>query len=227
MTESDWLAGAIAFDEVLRDGPVEVSERKQRLFLCACVRLVWPLLLDDRCRAAVEAAERHAEGELSDALLAHAWQGAWEIVHLGVAGTADRAALLCATVPFNSLAVTYGTFYARAAAEEEWHRQELYGHQGEGPARRAWQVQEALFRDVVGNPFRPVTLNPAWLAWNDRFVVRLAAQFAAERRFSDLPVLGDALEDAGCTEAAILEHCHGPGPHVPGCWIVDAVLGRH
>jgi hypothetical protein len=81
-------------------------------------------------------------------------------------------------------------------------------------------------RDIVGNPFRPVCLDPAWLARDDGIVLKLAQALYRERRFGDLPVLADALEEAGCTEEAVLTHCRGGGEHVPGCWVVDLVLGR-
>ena len=84
----------------------------------------------------------------------------------------------------------------------------------------------ALLRDIVGNPFRPVTLDPAWLRWNDGCVPKIAQSIYEERRFGELPILADALEDAGCDNADILAHCRGPEPHVRGCWAVDAILGK-
>jgi hypothetical protein len=62
--------------------------------------------------------------------------------------------------------------------------------------------------------------------WNDGAVVKLAESIYTERAFDRLPILADALEDAGCTDAAVLDHCRGPGPHVRGCWVVDLVLGK-
>jgi hypothetical protein len=94
----------------------------------------------------------------------------------------------------------------------------------------AWNVareaQADLLRDVLGNPFHPTECNPAWLAWNDGTVPKLAQAIYDERRFGDLPILADALEEAGCTDAAILDHCRGPGPHVRGCWVVDLLSER-
>jgi hypothetical protein len=88
---------------------------------------------------------------------------------------------------------------------------------------RLWQA--ALLHDLVGNPFRPAQLDPGWLS--PAFpVVQLARVIYDEDRFGDLPYLGDALEEAGCPDASILEHCHGKGPHYRGCWVVDAVLGK-
>jgi hypothetical protein len=73
---------------------------------------------------------------------------------------------------------------------------------------------------------RPFTADPSWLAWNDGTVAKLAAAIYDERRFADLPILADALEDAGCADAAVLAHCRGGGEHVRGCWVVDLLTGR-
>jgi hypothetical protein len=84
----------------------------------------------------------------------------------------------------------------------------------------------ALIREVLGNPFRPATVDPSWLSWNDGTVVKIAQAAYDEHRFEDLPILADALEEAGCDDADILSHCRGPGPHVRGCWVVDLLLGK-
>jgi hypothetical protein len=76
-------------------------------------------------------------------------------------------------------------------------------------------------RCIFGNPFRPVTLNPAWLTST---VLALATGIYAERAFDRLPILGDALQDAGCENEDILNHCRSDGPHVKGCWVVDLLL---
>jgi hypothetical protein len=95
-------------------------------------------------------------------------------------------------------------------------------------------AQQALLRDLVGPlPFRPVTIEPAWLAWNHGTVRRLAEAAYHERSLPEgtlsnglLAVLADALEEAGCADADLLGHLRGPGPHVLGCWCVDLVLGK-
>ena len=74
--------------------------------------------------------------------------------------------------------------------------------------------------------FRPVALNTAWLAWNDGTIPKLAQAIYDDRAFDRLPILADALEDAGCTDADILGHCRGGGEHTRGCWVVDLVLGK-
>jgi hypothetical protein len=87
------------------------------------------------------------------------------------------------------------------------------------------QLQCGFARDIF-NPFRPVTIDPTWLAWNDGTVVKLAQAIYDERAFDRLPILADALEEAGCDPAELLAHLRGPGPHVRGCWAVDFLLGR-
>lgn len=90
-----------------------------------------------------------------------------------------------------------------------------------------------LLRDVIVNPFRPVAIPPALLAWRDGLPVRLAQAAYEERHLpastldnGRLAVLADALEEAGCTSEEILGHLRGPEPHVQGCWVVDSILGR-
>ncbi|HUR55082.1 MAG TPA: hypothetical protein VMZ71_13195 [Gemmataceae bacterium] len=78
-------------------------------------------------------------------------------------------------------------------------------------------------RDIFGNPFRPVSFAPSW---GTSTAIALARQMYEARDFSAMPILADALQDAGCADADILGHCRGDGPHVRGCWVLDLVLGR-
>ena len=113
----------------------------------------------------------------------------------------------------------------------EWtHPEDFAAKEGALRAERAHQA--SLLRDTF-NPFRPVRLDPAWLAWNGGTVKRLA-QAAYEHRIlpegrldpQRLAVLADALEEAGCSDKGTLRHLRGPGPHVRGCHVVDLLLGR-
>jgi hypothetical protein len=83
-----------------------------------------------------------------------------------------------------------------------------------------------LLRDVFGNPFHPASIDPAILTWNHGTVPGIARHIYDERAFGDLPILADALEDAGCTDADILGHCRAGGEHVRGCWVVELILGK-
>jgi hypothetical protein len=91
------------------------------------------------------------------------------------------------------------------------------------PQHAEWTC--GLLRDLFGNPFHPVGIDPAWFHGADHIVPRLAQTIEEEQAFDRLPILADALEDAGCAEEAILDHCRGPGPHYCGCWVVDLLLG--
>lgn len=93
--------------------------------------------------------------------------------------------------------------------------------------------QSRLFRCVSGNPFRPVTIDQSWIAWNDGTIAKLAQGIYDDRELPSghldagrLAILADALEEAGCTDQDILLHCRGPGPHVRGCWVIDLLLGK-
>jgi hypothetical protein len=101
--------------------------------------------------------------------------------------------------------------------------------------RRAWPggtdvkmsaIHAALLRCIFGNPFRPATVAPPWLTWHGGLLVSMAQRMYDSRDFSDMPVLADALEEAGCSDTDILNHCRQPVGHVRGCWVVDLLLGK-
>ncbi len=86
------------------------------------------------------------------------------------------------------------------------------------------EQQAELLRDIFGNPFRPVTFDPEW---RTSTVMALAQQMYESRDFGAMPILADALQDAGCDSDDILSHCRDPQQvHVRGCWVVDLVLGK-
>src|SRR5262249_51106589 len=93
-------------------------------------------------------------------------------------------------------------------------------------SRRLQADSRRLLHCVFANPFSRIASHPAWLTWNDGTVHKLAQTVYDDRRFDLLPILADALEEAGCDNADILAHCRGPGPHVRGCWVVDLLLGK-
>jgi hypothetical protein len=84
-------------------------------------------------------------------------------------------------------------------------------------------AQAQLLRDLFGPPFRVIPFNPSW---RTEAVFGLARGMYESRDFGPMPVLADALEDAGCGDSDVLAHCRGGGPHVRGCWVVDLVLGK-
>jgi hypothetical protein len=80
-----------------------------------------------------------------------------------------------------------------------------------------------LLRDIFGDPFRTVAIDPLWLTSD---VLALARGIYEDRAFDRMPILADALQDVGCANEVVLDHCRGLGPHVRGCWVVDLLLGQ-
>jgi hypothetical protein len=87
-------------------------------------------------------------------------------------------------------------------------------------------VQADLLRDIFGNPFRRIAIDPAWQSWRDGAIVKLAQSIYETQRFEDMPGLGDALEEAGCKDSHLLHHCRHSTPHTRGCWVIDSLLGN-
>jgi hypothetical protein len=80
-----------------------------------------------------------------------------------------------------------------------------------------------VLRDLLGTPFQ-VVVDAPWLAWHGGLIASMATTMYQERAFDQMPILGDALEEAGCTNATILNHCRQPANHVRGCWVLDLLL---
>jgi hypothetical protein len=209
MTEAEWLACRDP-DRMLRFvfGSVKAGGRRFRLFAAACCRRVESLQGSRGNRRAVEAAERYADGLATDGELADA---------------SAAATLPAVRATAASLGHTAAVLASHAAA----NKVVTEAHGNRRAARAAERVaQSGLLRDIFGNPFRPARLDPRWLSWDDATVLKLAEAIYEERHYGDLPVLADALEDAGCDQADLLAHLRGPGPHVRGCWVVDLLLGK-
>jgi len=116
-------------------------------------------------------------------------------------------------------------WYARLTLEESHDLWEAaYASRSHNPRIKRRQV--AILRDIINNPFRPVSIDPDWLSWNDGTVQKIAQVIYGERAFDRLPIMADALEEAGCNNVEILNHCRQPEEHVRGCWVVDALLGK-
>ena len=243
MTEAEWLAAAdpgpmlehLHVRRATKPVPPHLDRYRLRWFAAACCRRVWPLL-GPGDRAAVEAIEEYARTR-RQALLAQAGRlrdgdrrldRAWadDMFRMGDKAERDAARAVrdaCEATPMRSSLAYRGVADAAAAVE-------LAGGSVRGsPAPTLWPHSPAeravladLLRDVFGNPFRPMAFDPSW---RTEAVVGVARGMDEARDFGPMPVLADALEDAGCEEAAVLAHCRGPGPHVRGCWVVDVVLG--
>jgi hypothetical protein len=209
MTEREWLA-CTDLRPMLEFLHGKVSDRKLRLFACACVRIGWSEMTDGRCREAVQTAEAFADGQSTKASLrrvrrevSQAKKEMLHVVHLGycICEAARRAA--------TEKNVLNSVMQMQRTIEYSQLRDQA-------------MLLPALLRCVF-NPFRPVAFDPAW---QTRTSLAVAQVIYDGRDFSLLPVLADALEDAGCENADVLAHCRGPGPHARGCSVVDLVLGK-
>jgi hypothetical protein len=189
--------------------------RKLRLFACACVRRVWHQLPSES-RRAVELAERFADGEATDEerrMLEREYAAGHRFSPRTSAEVATLACLGATHARLGQNVVGNALSACETAAEAE---------ASGGPAFHAARAKQAdLVREIFGNPFDPVHIDPAWLLWNNRTVPQIAKRIYQERSFGDLPVLADALEEAGCTNAELLTHLREPRQHVRGCWALD------
>jgi hypothetical protein len=232
MTEARWLS---AFDphpmlESLRD---HGSCRKYRLAGCAFCRRVWDLLTDERSRNAVEQAERYADGLISQEVLSAAQVGAdramvpWDRRNFVFRRSSERAVAYkfgAAATAAKAVARPTNFLSKLASSIREASHFALLAEYGDRYAQQGDMSSHVrIVRCVFGNPFRPVSLEPSW---RTSTVVALAEGIYADRAFDRLPILADALMDAGCDNTDVLSHCRSDGPHVRGCWVVDLLTGR-
>jgi hypothetical protein len=219
MTEAEWLACVVPERMMKRFYP-RPSSRKYRLFACACCRHSWkvsPTAPSPLAVRAVELAELFAdslavEAELMDCLTrlkdgrrTDLLKGIW--IWDPRKEDLDRLALRVTGVETVSDAKGASSFCRHVV-----------------PSPDQALTQVGFNRDIFGNPFRPVTFSPSW---RTDTVLTLARQMYDSRDFSATPILADALQDAGCDNEDILNHCRDANAtHVRGCWVVDLVLGK-
>lgn len=230
MTEQEWLASNHPYPmlNLLR---ATASGRKASLFGAACCRRLWHLLTDGRSRQAVEVAEQFAEEAVDADSLRAVAERAWDAetaacanLLAALSGETGGTPVLGASEAARSAAwladgewwqACSGASFAVAAAVSKEDRDRIQQQES--------MQQAVLLRDIIGNPFRPVTALPSWRTTT---VTDLAQAIYTERAFDRMPILADALEDAGCANEAVLAHCRGLGPHARGCWVVDLLLGK-
>ncbi len=227
MTEAEWLAGTnppLMFKAIWRN----ISERKLRLFTCACCRRIWHVLSDHLTRPAVELAERLADGagtegdwdRVYSALISHASESP-DLEPLQVSAALGAACSYLRRDYPRIITIGLRSACRAAAALAPETRAPVPPFSDQALHEEARQAD--LMRDVFGNPFRPVPCPPDW---RTSTVMALAHGIYEDRAFDRMPILADALQDAGCDNDTVLDHCRGEGPHARGCWVVDSVLGR-
>jgi hypothetical protein len=240
MKETEWLecqSPGLMLDALSqrRSDQNRDAQRRLRLLGVAACRRMWNLLGDPSLRLAVEKAEEYADGRLSLDELFEAAQSAsqdcarFARMHSAAryAGDAVVRTTLHARIGWSLIGdvlqrATWAAAGGFPGSLEASHR--LFCHPDQGGREQA--VQCDLIRDLYGNLFRPAVVDPLWRTWQNGLIIRLAGSIYAERRWDDLPVLGDALEEAGCTSPDILDHCRGRMIHARGCWLVDALRDR-
>ena len=219
MNKAEWLAcdeprRMLDYVEVYhRAARTRQGRRRLRLLACACCRRLWHLAEGDKGRRAVEVAERYADGLASKEELRAARE------------TDERGD------NFWRWAAQYAV---KEKPQEATDSMALFSFRHRGASgSEEYRAQCALVRDLFGNPFRPVALEPAWLAWHRGAAVKLAQAVHEERQLPSghldtarLAVLADMLEEAGCSDPELLPHLRSPGPHVRGCWAVDLILSK-
>lgn len=216
MTEEEWLAEPwplwMVFDPICR------SSRKRRLFVVACIRRFPDLVKNKTMKEAIAWAEAYVDGISDEKTRAKLYQRA---------STASRD-FSHGRIARNLLEPKFGGYVM--AAENLHH---LFGRPNSAEERakediavsREKAAQKELVFEIFGNPFHPITLPLNLFTWNDGAIPQIAEAIYVERRFEDISILADALEDAG-GEPALVEHCRNGQPHVRGCWVIDLLLGK-
>jgi hypothetical protein len=218
MNEEEWLA-CESPDRMIRWLREVAGARKLRLFACACCDCVAPLFPERWYCEVVEKARAYADALVSDEAMYRNYlrikaevdaKGGGDSAVKRMFSEARRAAYGAAK-PDAGEAAWYAATCARDAIK--------IGHETDDP-----MIQIAFLRDIFGNPFRPVRFSPEW---RTDTAVSLARQMYGSRDFGAMPILADALQDAGCDSEDVLSHCRDPKQvHVRGCWVVDLVLGK-
>ena len=238
MTESEWLSCSAPV-QMLRALRGRVSDRKMRLFACACCRRVWRFIPDPRYRRVGEVAERYADGlvgepEREDVRAAGSQAGeewrqespgrtsmeAWLVMR------AYRAASTTLVDDIGFWADHSLTEAARAEGIELLMKENREQPSGDEFRRLIQQLLAPYcepLQCIMGNPFRAVSFD---LKYRTSTVVALATTIYESKSFELMPVLADALSDAGCDDEQILGHCRGAGEHYRGCWVIDLVLQK-
>ena len=226
MTEQEWLAfdNPDAIPDFLRG---RASRRKLLLLTCAQERNMQRITPDSRFRHAVDVTEGYADGLATDqdrqAVIERLNAVMGEALHeLDFEKGADVRWFVELVASCRDTARRVSSWNCDPAElpvqyhevhQDGFHR--LLSSTSNGPP--------TVLYEIFGNPFRPVTIDPAWLTAT---VVSLATAIYVERAFDRMPILADALEDAGCDNADILNHCRQPGEHVRGCWLLDILLAK-
>jgi hypothetical protein len=248
MSDSEWMN----LRANLRRLEGKVSMRKMRLFAIACCLRVEFLMTDEDAwgRQALELAEKMVEQPVKSAEVEEVRDRAWYAGFRLIDGFRKESDLNARS---NAIFAAYHalqeasdpTYYSPPTRDvpAQWSdfmevpfdascaAADSTGAPPPSPVRdKAFddetRVQIGILRDIFGSTFRSITIEPSCLAWKNGAVPELAQAIYDQRAFERMPLLAEALRDAGCTNADILDHCRSSGEHVRGCWVVDLLLGK-
>jgi hypothetical protein len=201
----------------LRD---RATDRKLRLFACARGRSVWRHFTDERSREAILTAERFADGAATFADLLAAHRDAADAVN-EIPLSAGRRDSITRRQADRNWGAKAAAEVARHAADPEWDVRTAARVVAWNKGATRYALSNHL-RDIF-SPFRSAPFDPAWLTST---VLAMACYAYDSGDFSAMPILADALQDAGCEDEEVLTHCRGESVHVCGCWVLDAILGK-
>ena len=220
MTEAEWLASNDADEMYFRVvKPLKSGQRHLDLFCVACTKLVFHLIEDEGARRAFEWLEEHL-GQRARSRGGHIrdlFSGPGRALYDARHRREQNASGAAIHIAYDFWADWYE--YAFPNVDEYFISGPYSNSLREDPRI----YLPAITRDIFGNPFRPISFASEW---RTDTAVSLARGMYESRDFGAMPILADALQDAGCDNDDILDHCRGPGPHVRGCWVVDLVLGK-
>ena len=224
MTEAEWLACTDPEKMMTFLWKSEkITGRKRRLFGVAVCRRIRHYLTDERSRTAVEVAERYADGEATLEELTVAYDVAFDVAD-ALTESKDASADAFTHAVWAAGSATHAAWAADLASHPQWIGGGVALEAAQAAVRENENVTQAdLVRCIIGSPFSPIAFDPNWLTSN---VVELARTIYDDRAFDRMAILADALEEAGCHDPDILDHCRQPGEHVRGCWVVDLILGK-
>jgi hypothetical protein len=221
MTEEEWFTpGNLKKHEDFLHA--QKRARKLRLFGIACCRELEPWIDEPKLLEALVRAEQFADKELSDSTIAKWRRKVNQLERERVKGRGNTWTPQMA-VYRNVSTVCLESQYT--GYSDNWRVLVYHGEIfGKDFVRRGPQRAHALLLDIFDNPFRPVSFSSSW---RTDTALSLAIQMYDSRDFGAMPILADALQDAGCEDPAILAHCRDTNQaHVRGCWVVDLVLGK-
>ncbi|QVL30828.1 hypothetical protein KIH39_18495 [Telmatocola sphagniphila] len=204
---------------------VIATDHQFLLWGCACCRHLGPIVDDPRWLKAIQSVEQFSEGRATYAqlLAVGVEMENWFAELGGYANTSPKALIArsCAdlTSGVDSAYDSMRTPFLPAMYEaSRWAVAAVRESAGEKMAKRELALQCDFLRDIVGNPFTPLTVQEEWKSAR---VVELAEQIYLERSFAQLPALATELIQSKCDNQLILEHCYSTEPHVKGCWVID------